>query len=46
MKKNKVSKIEEVKIGQDDYRLLTINPKDLVWFYRYIKKSKYDCEFN
>ena len=37
MKKNKVSKIEEVKIGQDDYRLLTINPK--IW-YGFIGISK------
>ena len=37
MKKNKVSKIEEIKIGQDDYRLLTINPK--IW-YGFIGISK------
>ena len=37
MKKNKVSKIEEVKIGQNDYRLLTINPK--IW-YGFIGISK------
>ena len=37
MKKNKVTKIEEVKIGQNDYRLLTINPK--IW-YGFIGISK------
>ena len=37
MKKNKVSKIEEIKIGQNNYRLLTINPK--IW-YGFIGISK------
>lgn len=37
VKKNKISKIEEIKIGQDDYRLLTINPK--IW-YGFIGISK------